>query len=54
MSVVVYICVRISLRISRVVIITVVFSCNRLLFVLMGKGIFDWQQWYCGAIDATP
>ena len=30
------------------------FSNNRLLFVLMGKGIFDWQQWYYGAIDATP
>ena len=30
------------------------FSNNRLFgFVLMGKGIFDWQQWYWGAIDAT-
>ena len=25
-----------------------------IVFVLMGKGIFDWQQWYWGAIDATP
>ena len=24
------------------------------LSVLIGKGIFDWQQWYWGAIDATP
>ena len=23
-------------------------------FILMGKGVFDWQQWYWGAIDATP
>ena len=30
------------------------FSNNHLLFVLMGKGIFNWQQWYYGAIDATP
>ena len=31
------------------------FSNNRLLsFVLMGKGISEWQQWYWGAIDATP
>ena len=22
------------------------FSNNYLLFVLMGKGIFEWQQWY--------
>ena len=22
------------------------FSNNRLLFVPMGKGIYDWQQWY--------
>ena len=33
------------------------FSNNHLseisVFVLMGKGIFDWQQWYWGAIDAT-
>ena len=30
------------------------FSNNRLLFVPMGKGIFDWQQWYRRSIDATP
>ena len=28
-------------------------NCSSVFF-LMGKGIFDWQQWYRGAIDATP
>ena len=29
------------------------FSNKCLLFVLIGKGIFDWQQWYWGAINTT-
>ena len=29
------------------------FSNNRLLFVLMGKGIFNWQQWYSGTEEPS-
>ena len=35
---------------SRVMAFLIIAYC----FFLMGKGIFDWQQWYWRAIDATP